>query len=72
MVTINRIFSYLKRKNMIAVRKEVRIFGIKIWDEKTESNYPIDINNIKVEENGRQEFEGSKIGFKKRNHPAEG
>ena len=70
MITINRIFSYLKRKNMIAVRKEVRIFGIKIWAEKTESNYPIDINNIKVEENGKQEFEG-KIGFKKRNHPTE-
>lgn len=71
MITINRIFSYLKRKNMIAVRKEVRIFGIKIWAEKTESNYPIDINNIKVEENERPKFEGQKIGFKKRNHPAE-
>lgn len=50
---------------MIAVRKEVRIFGIKIWTEKTESNYPIDINNIKVEENGKPGFEGPKIGFKK-------
>jgi hypothetical protein len=50
---------------MITVRKEVRIFGIKVWAEKTESNYPVDINNIKIEENERQEFEGPKIGFKK-------
>lgn len=71
MITINRIFSYLKRKNMISVKKEVRIFGIKIWTEKTESNYPIDITNIKTEENGKSEFEGPKIGFKKKSYPTE-
>jgi len=65
MIRIERVFRYLKRKNMITVRKEVRIFGIKVWAEKTESNYPVDINNIKIEENERQEFEGPKIGFKK-------
>lgn len=64
MITINRIYNYLIGKQKIAVKKEIRILGIRIWTENTESNYPIDINNIKSQENGR-EFEGTKIGFKK-------